>query len=221
MDLLSCMLLSLMVVWISVHAIYYSFAGRKIPTRLPPGPKPFPFIGNLLELGNEPHLSLTNLSQRYGPIFTLHLGQVTTVVVSSSTVAKEVLRTHDHFFCNRTIPDAVQARDHAKYGMPWLPLVWGIMEEAGKPNLADYFPVLKKIDPMGIRRRLANHFQKMIDLIHHYVITNDMLDTLINISEEKNEDMDMDETEHLFLGETPMFGTTQTCLCRRGFWIGN
>ncbi|XP_048428075.1 geraniol 8-hydroxylase-like [Pyrus x bretschneideri] len=298
MDLLSCMLLSLMVVWISVHAIYYSFAGRKIPTRLPPGPKPFPFIGNLLELGNEPHLSLTNLSQRYGPIFTLHLGQVTTVVVSSSTVAKEVLRTHDHFFCNRTIPDAVQARDHAKYGMPWLPvsdawrnlrkicnsqlfankvldanqtnrhakvqelisevnegvvkgntvdigraafkttlnlmsrtvfsvdladpksetarefkeLVWGIMEEAGKPNLADYFPVLKKIDPMGIRRRLANHFQKMIDLIHRmitqrlesrksrdYVITNDMLDTLINISEEKNEDMDMDETEHLFL----------------------
>ncbi|XVE64955.1 hypothetical protein DITRI_Ditri07aG0143000 [Diplodiscus trichospermus] len=27
--------------------------------------------------------------------------------------------------------------------------VWGIMEEAGKPNLADYFPTLRKIDPQG------------------------------------------------------------------------
>ncbi|CAN6726956.1 unnamed protein product [Malus baccata var. baccata] len=33
------------------------------------------------------------------------------------------------------------------------------MEEAGKPNLADFFPVLKKIDPMRIRQRLTSHSQ--------------------------------------------------------------
>ncbi|BFG16151.1 hypothetical protein CerSpe_024250 [Prunus speciosa] len=121
MDFLSFILLCLIVAWITIHALYYSFARRSSnPTRLPPGPNPFPFIGNLLELGNKPHLSLTKLSQRYGPIMTLQLGQITTVVVSSSAMAKQVLRTHDQFFCNRTIPDAVQACNHAKYGMPWL-----------------------------------------------------------------------------------------------------
>ncbi|VVA36199.1 PREDICTED: geraniol [Prunus dulcis] len=255
MDFLSCVLLCLMVAWIVIQALQYSFA-RRIPTNLPPGPNPFPLIGNLLELGNKPHISLTKLSKRYGPIMTLQLGQITTVVVSSSAVAKQVLRTHDQFFCNRTIPDAVQAYKHAKYAMPWLTvsptwrnlrkicnsqlfaakvldanqanrhlkvqeliadvkesvvkgkavevgraafkttlnlmsrtvfsvdladqnserarefkeLVWSIMEEAGKPNLADYFPVLKKIDPMGIRRRLGKHFQKMIDLFDRMIV---------------------------------------------------
>ncbi|KAB2624909.1 hypothetical protein D8674_016569 [Pyrus ussuriensis x Pyrus communis] len=214
MDILSCILLGLMVAWISIYILYYSLGRRSsVTTRLPPGPNPLPLIGNLLELGNKPHLSLTKLSQRYGPVMALQLGQITTVVISSSTVAKEVFRTHDQLFCNRTVPDAVQACDHAKYGMAWKPeLVWGIVEEIGKPNLADYFPVLKKIDPMGIRRRLANHFQKMISLFDRmitqrlesrksrdYVTTKDMLDTLINFSEEKSKDMDMAETEHLFL----------------------
>jgi hypothetical protein len=77
------------------------------------------------------------------------------------------------------------------------------MKEAGKPNLADYFPMLKKIDPQGIRQRMTVHFGKMIDLFAHMIserlqlrkvsgsITNsDMLDTLLNISEENSEQMD-------------------------------
>ncbi|KAB2624910.1 hypothetical protein D8674_016570 [Pyrus ussuriensis x Pyrus communis] len=210
MDFLSCMILFLVIIWISVHAIYYSFAGRSSsPTRLPPGPNPLPFIGNPLELGSIPHISLTNLSQRHGPNLSLRLGHVTTVVVSSSI-----------FFCNRTIPDAIQACDHAKYGMPWMQVsaAWRNLRKIcnsqldWEAKLADYFPVLKKIDPMGIRRRLANHFQKMIGLFDRmitqrlesrksrdYVTTKDMLDTLINFSEEKSEDMNVVETEHLFL----------------------
>lgn len=30
-------------------------------------------------------------------------------------------------------------------------IVQGLMDEAGKPNFADYFPVPKRIDPQGIR----------------------------------------------------------------------
>ncbi|KAB2609571.1 hypothetical protein D8674_042079 [Pyrus ussuriensis x Pyrus communis] len=205
MDILSCILLGLLVAAISICPLYYSLGRRSSnTTRLPPGPNPLPFIGNLLELGNKPHLSLTKLSQRYGPIMSLQLGQITTVVISSSTVAKEVLRTHDQLFCNRTVPDALQACKHSKYSMAWIPFVWSIMEAAGKPNLADYFPVLKKIDP--IRRRMSNSFRKMKKL--DYIMTNDMLDTLINISEEKNENMDVDETLHLFLRPS---GCTQRC----------
>nr|XP_017258817.1 PREDICTED: geraniol 8-hydroxylase-like [Daucus carota subsp. sativus] len=45
-------------------------------------------------------------------------------------------------------------------------LVWNIMLEAGKPNLADYFPVLEWIDLQGIKRRMTSHFEKLIELFN-------------------------------------------------------
>ncbi|KAI8542231.1 hypothetical protein RHMOL_Rhmol08G0122300 [Rhododendron molle] len=36
-------------------------------------------------------------------------------------------------------------------------LLWQIRVEIGKPNLVDYFPILTKIDPQGIRRRMKSH----------------------------------------------------------------
>ncbi|XP_055803638.1 geraniol 8-hydroxylase-like [Solanum dulcamara] len=47
-------------------------------------------------------------------------------------------------------------------GKEFKDVVWNIMEESGKPNLADYFPVLKTIDPQGIRRRIGKHFSKFL-----------------------------------------------------------
>lgn len=113
-------LLCLSFAWISSQALL-SLA-RRPRKLLPPGPKPFPIIGNLFELGDKPHLSLTNLSQRYGPIISLQLGQVTTVVVSSSTLAEDILQTHDQVLCNRTVPDGVHACNHIDYSLPFLPV---------------------------------------------------------------------------------------------------
>jgi cytochrome P450 len=93
-------------------------------------------------------------------------------------------------------------------------IVWNVMEEAGKPNLADYFPVLKKIDPQGVRRRMTVHFGKLIDLFDRMISqrlkqrrvlsgsmtsNSDMLDTLLNITEENNKEMDKSKIEHLFV----------------------
>ncbi|XP_068666213.1 geraniol 8-hydroxylase-like [Aristolochia californica] len=39
--------------------------------------------------------------------------------------------------------------------------VRGIMDEAGRVNLADYFPLLRVIDPQQIRRRMTSHFKKL------------------------------------------------------------
>ncbi|KAM5586777.1 hypothetical protein ABKV19_005617 [Rosa sericea] len=115
MDFLNCMLLCLCLAGLSVQAFRSFGRSKAIPrTRLPPGPKPLPLIGNLFEIGDKPHLSLTKLSERYGPIVSLQLGQVTTVVISSASMAKEILRTHDHLFCNRTIPDAVNSFKHCE-----------------------------------------------------------------------------------------------------------
>uniref|UniRef100_J3N172 Cytochrome P450 n=1 Tax=Oryza brachyantha TaxID=4533 RepID=J3N172_ORYBR len=87
--------------------------------RLPPGPRPLPFIGSLHLLGENPHRSLAGLAKKYGPLMSLRLGAVTTVVVSSPEVAREFLQKHDAVFATRSTPDAV--RDHGRNSVPWLP----------------------------------------------------------------------------------------------------
>uniref|UniRef100_A0A0E0B3H5 Cytochrome P450 n=1 Tax=Oryza glumipatula TaxID=40148 RepID=A0A0E0B3H5_9ORYZ len=42
--------------------------------RLPPGPKPWPIIGNLNLIGALPHRSIHELSKRYGPLIQLRFG---------------------------------------------------------------------------------------------------------------------------------------------------
>ncbi|KAJ4824622.1 hypothetical protein Tsubulata_029170, partial [Turnera subulata] len=253
--------------------------------KLPPGPPRLPIIGNLLDLGDKPHKYLAKLAKIHGPLMSLRLGQVTTVVISSATLAKEIIQNHDSVVSNRSVIDATRAHDEHKFGIVWLPLgqswrylrkicnsyifttqkldanqelrrkkvqelladvqehclagkavdigqaafkttfnalsntvfsldlidsssgtthkevVRCIMDEFGKPNLGDYFPILRHFDLQGIRRRTEIHFGKMFNLFDRiinerllsrkmvgYVPKNDMLETLLSISEE-NSDM--------------------------------
>ncbi|GAV79597.1 p450 domain-containing protein [Cephalotus follicularis] len=294
---ISC-LLCLLFTFILVGTFHSKSRTSKFQGKLPPGPVPLPILGNFLELGDKPHVSLANLAKAHGPIMSLKLGQVTTIVFSSATMANEVLQKHDLSFSNRLIGDAVKVHHHYEDSIVWLPVakrwrnlrkicnshifskqkldekqylrrkkvqelvayvkeccqagcavdigqvafntmlnllssttfsvdladprldtarefkevVWRIMEEAGKPNLGDYFPVLKKIDPQGIRRRLGIHVGKLFDMFDGmtnerlqlrkspgYSSTNDVLDTLLNITEDNSEAMDKSNIKHLLL----------------------
>nr|AES93118.1 geraniol-10-hydroxylase [Camptotheca acuminata] len=263
------------------------------------GPKPFPVIGNLLDVvGNQPHKSLANLAKTHGPLMTLKLGQITTVVVSSSTMAKQILQNHDLYFSNRYTRDAIRALNQDQFSVIWLPVVtrwrnlrkilnlymlsterlganqpircqkveeliayvrqscqasvsvdigqaafrtminltsktifsvdladpssdtaqelkelfWRIMEELGKPNLADYFPVLRKLDPQGIRRRTTIHFAKVFDLFDRMIdqrlellrsddccTGNDLLDSLLNISQNNSDEIDQNQIKRMLM----------------------
>ncbi|KAJ9706595.1 hypothetical protein PVL29_001858 [Vitis rotundifolia] len=77
---------------------------------LPPGPSPWPILGNLLHLGNMPHISLARFSQSYGPLISLRLGSQILVVASSSSAAVEILKTHDRVLSGRYVPHAVPAK---------------------------------------------------------------------------------------------------------------
>ncbi|RWR80708.1 geraniol 8-hydroxylase-like protein [Cinnamomum micranthum f. kanehirae] len=51
--------------------------------------------------------TLAELAKTYGPLMTLRLGRVTTIVASSSTMAKEILQKHDHVLAGGTVVHSV------------------------------------------------------------------------------------------------------------------
>ncbi|KAD7117810.1 hypothetical protein E3N88_05078 [Mikania micrantha] len=206
-------------------------------------------------LGDQPHRSLAKLAETHGPIMSLKLGQINTLVISSADAAKQVLQKQDLAFSTRHVPDASHAQNHAQFSVVWLrvctewrtlrrilnsnifsnssletnqhlriqkveeliaycrkaslsndyvdighvafrtslnllsntifskdladpyedsgkefkEVIGNIMVEAGKPNLVDFFPVLKKVDPQGIRRRMSIHMGKVLEIFDELI----------------------------------------------------
>ncbi|CAM6075255.1 unnamed protein product [Sphagnum tenellum] len=75
----------------------YLFGFRK-SQKLPPGPWPWPVVGNLFMLGKSPHTAFARFAEQYGPLVYLRLGSAHTLVASSPALAKEFLQTQDHVF---------------------------------------------------------------------------------------------------------------------------
>lgn len=74
---------------------------RRRKYNLPPGPKPWPIIGNLNLVGALPHRSIHELSRRYGPLVYLRFGSFPVVVGSSVEMARFFLKTRDAAFIDR------------------------------------------------------------------------------------------------------------------------
>lgn len=74
---------------------------RRYPKPLPPGPKPWPIIGNLPNMGQKPHQSIAAMARVYGPLMHLKMGFVHVVVAASAGVAEQFLKVHDAKFSSR------------------------------------------------------------------------------------------------------------------------
>ncbi|CAK9165548.1 unnamed protein product [Ilex paraguariensis] len=224
--------------------------------RLPPGPTPWPVVGNIFQLGWAPHESFAKLAHKHGPIMTLWLGSMCTVVVSSSEAAREMFKNHDMVLAGRKIYEAMKG-DYgnegslitAQYGPHWRLLrrlsnteffvtnrldamaavrsrcidqmvqfmaeagksgttaidvgrffflmafnlignlmfskdlldpnskkgkkffyhAGKVMELAGKPNMADFLPMLRWLDPQGIRKKMKFHVNEAFDIAGGFI----------------------------------------------------
>lgn len=66
-----------------------------------PGPRPLPIIGNVLELGNKPHLSLSAMTQRYGHVYQIQIGMRPVVVISGADTVRQALIKKGEDFASR------------------------------------------------------------------------------------------------------------------------
>ncbi|XP_073530069.1 cytochrome P450 2K1-like [Phyllobates terribilis] len=75
---------------------------KKNAYNLPPGPRPLPIIGNLHILDmKKPHITMHQLSKKYGPVYTLQLGVEKVVVICGYEAVKDALVNHADEFSGR------------------------------------------------------------------------------------------------------------------------
>ncbi|XP_077216252.1 flavonoid 3'-monooxygenase CYP75B137-like [Tasmannia lanceolata] len=97
-----------------------SKASKKGKLPLPPGPRGLPLLGYLPFLDSEIHHQFTKLAQIHGPIMKLWFGTKLCVVVSSPSLAKQVLKDNDAIFANHDVPESALALYDGS-GMLWSP----------------------------------------------------------------------------------------------------
>jgi cytochrome P450 len=107
---------------VTTSIIYTTLLLRKRRAlQLPPGPTGLPIVGSLPFLGPLLHTYFAELSKKYGPIFSLQLGSQLAVVISSSSLARDVLREHDNTFANRDVPMAGFIATYGGNDIVWAP----------------------------------------------------------------------------------------------------
>ncbi|XP_071692292.1 7-ethoxycoumarin O-deethylase-like [Rutidosis leptorrhynchoides] len=93
-------------------------------------------------------------------------------------------------------------------GKEFKDVVGNIMMEVGKPNMVDYFPILNKIDPHGIRKRMTCHFGKVLDIFEELIKErlameklkeDDALDVFLKISQEKPDEINRSHIKSMLL----------------------
>ncbi|KAL0349902.1 UNVERIFIED_CONTAM: Flavonoid 3'-monooxygenase [Sesamum radiatum] len=114
---------SLALACLAIAAFLYKavFYRQQTKRNLPPGPKPWPIIGNLNLVGSIPHQSLHFLSQKYGELMQLKFGTLPVVVASSPEMAKQFLRVHDTTFASRPALSAGKYTSYNYSDMTWAP----------------------------------------------------------------------------------------------------
>uniref|UniRef100_A0A8C7RWG6 Cytochrome P450 1A n=2 Tax=Oncorhynchus mykiss TaxID=8022 RepID=A0A8C7RWG6_ONCMY len=94
---------------------------------LPPGPTPWPLVGNLFQMGDQIHLSLTQLRMQYGDVFQMRMGSLVVVVLSGYATIRQALVRQGEAFAGRpdlftfsAVANGTSMTFSEKYGPAWV-----------------------------------------------------------------------------------------------------
>ncbi|KAK2440983.1 hypothetical protein P8452_19944 [Trifolium repens] len=150
---------------------------KKTNSKLPPGPRKLPLIGNIHQVGALAHHSLAKLAQQYGPLMHMKLGELSCIVVSSQEMAIEVMKTHDLNFANRPPLLAPQIITYGYKGMTFSPhgSYWRQMRKICTMELLSQ----KRVESFRLQREeeLANFVKDIILCEGSSINLSEMLDS--------------------------------------------
>uniref|UniRef100_W5NMF6 Cytochrome P450, family 1, subfamily C, polypeptide 1 n=1 Tax=Lepisosteus oculatus TaxID=7918 RepID=W5NMF6_LEPOC len=66
-----------------------------------PGPFAWPVVGNVMQLGQMPHITFSKLAKKYGNVFQIRLGRNDIVVLNGDTAIRQALINHSAEFAGR------------------------------------------------------------------------------------------------------------------------
>ncbi|KAF8380453.1 hypothetical protein HHK36_027940 [Tetracentron sinense] len=112
--------LSIALVVISVYK-WLLKDSKQEKVRLPPGPQGLPLVGNLPFLDLELHRCFAELAGTYGPIMKLRLGCKLCIVITSPSLAREVLKDQDTSFANRDMTAVGFVSSYGGLDIVWSP----------------------------------------------------------------------------------------------------
>ncbi|XP_035851086.1 cytochrome P450 2K1-like isoform X2 [Sander lucioperca] len=135
----SISLLGALLVLLLVYLVSSSSFSSKEDKKGPPGPKPFPLIGNLLQLDlKRPYNTLLKLSKTYGSVFTVYLGPQKVVVLAGYKTVKEALVNYAEEFGERD-PMLIMEEYSQGHGVLWSNGdSWKEMRRFALTNLRDF-----------------------------------------------------------------------------------
>lgn len=117
---ITALFLLLPLLYLILHRLFKSPSTLK-GKPLPPGPHPWPIVGNIFHMGKKPHISMAHFADVHGPIISLRLGTQLLIVCSSPTAATEILKNKDRLFSARYLPQVVPVKGA---DLNRLPLIW-------------------------------------------------------------------------------------------------
>ncbi|KAK2855892.1 hypothetical protein Q5P01_004627 [Channa striata] len=135
----SVSLLGTLGVLLLVYFISSTGLSSKGEGKEPPGPRPLPVLGNLLQLDlKRPFITLLKLSKKYGPVFTVYLGTKKVVVLAGYKTVKEALINYADEFGERD-PIRIAQEDNQGNGVIWSNGdSWRDMRRFALTNLRDF-----------------------------------------------------------------------------------
>ncbi|KAK7889527.1 hypothetical protein WMY93_025087 [Mugilogobius chulae] len=105
----------------------------------PPGPRPLPLLGNLLMMEfSQPDRTYAQLAQKYGPVFTFHMGPKKMVVIVGHRAVREALVDYSEEFGERDVLTTVK-ESNLEYGIIFANgEKWREMRRFALTNLRDF-----------------------------------------------------------------------------------